>query len=35
MDGNPGPFVFLLQAPGIADQDEKKKFIKVLKEVRV
>ena len=35
MDGSAGPFVFLLQAAGIADQDEKKKFIKVLKEVRV
>ena len=35
MDGSAGPFVFLLQAAGIADQNEKKKFIKVLKEVRV
>lgn len=35
MDGSAGPFVFLLQAAGIAEQDVKKKFIKVLKEVRV
>jgi len=35
MDGSAGPFVFLLQAAGIAEQDVKKKFIKVLKEVKV
>ena len=35
MDGSAGPFVFLLQAAGIAEQDVRKKFIKVLKEVKV
>ena len=33
MDGSAGPFVFLLQAAGLEEQDGMKKFIKVKKEV--
>lgn len=35
MDGSAGPFVFLLQSAGILDQDAPKKFIRVLREVKV
>ena len=35
MDGSSGPFVFLLQSAGIAEQDAAKQFIRVLKEVEV
>ncbi|MFZ5757816.1 MAG: UDP-3-O-acyl-N-acetylglucosamine deacetylase [Pseudomonadota bacterium] len=35
MDGSAGPFVFLLQSAGIAEQKAAKKFIRVKKEVTV
>jgi len=35
MDGSSGPFVFLLQSAGIAEQDAPKHFIRVLREVEV
>ena len=35
MDGSSGPFVFLLQSAGIAEQNAAKRFIRVLKEVEV
>ena len=35
MDGSAGPFVFLLQSAGIAEQDAPKQFIRVLREVEV
>ena len=35
MDGSAGPFVFLLQSAGIAEQDAPKKFIRILKPVEV
>ena len=35
MDGSAGPFVFLIQSAGIAEQDAPKKFIRILSEVRV
>lgn len=35
MDGSAGPFVFLLQSAGIAEQDAAKRFIRIKKEVRV
>jgi UDP-3-O-[3-hydroxymyristoyl] N-acetylglucosamine deacetylase len=35
MDGSAAPFVFLLQAAGIEEQNAPKKFIRVLKQVRV
>lgn len=35
MDGSAATFVFLIQSAGIAEQDKRKKFIKILKEVRV
>lgn len=35
MDGSAGPFVFLIQSAGIFEQDAPKKFIRILKEVRV
>ncbi len=35
MDGSSGPFVFLLQSAGIQEQDAPKKFIHILKEVKV
>ena len=35
MDGSAGPFVFLLQSAGIAEQNAPKKFIRVLKPVEV
>ena len=35
MDGSSGPFVFLLQSAGIAEQDAPKHFIRVLKDVEV
>ena len=35
MDGSSGPFVFLLQSAGIAEQDAPKHFIRILKDVEV
>ncbi|TZF89508.1 UDP-3-O-acyl-N-acetylglucosamine deacetylase [Cognatilysobacter lacus] len=35
MDGSAGPFVFLLQSAGIAEQAAPKRFIRVLREVEV
>ena len=35
MDGSSGPFVFLLQSAGIAEQDAPKRFIRILKDVEV
>src|SRR5277367_3326835 len=35
MDGSAGPFVFLLQSAGIEEQNSPKRFIRVLKPVRV
>ncbi len=35
MDGSAGPFVFLLQSSGIVDQDAPKKFIRIVRKVRV
>lgn len=35
MDGSAGPFVFLLQSAGIEEQEAPKKFIRILKPVRV
>jgi len=35
MDGSAAPFVFLLQAAGIEEQNAPKRFIRVLKEIRV
>ena len=35
MDGSAGPFVFLLQSAGIEEQDVPKKFIRILKPVKV
>jgi UDP-3-O-[3-hydroxymyristoyl] N-acetylglucosamine deacetylase len=35
MDGSAGPFVFLLQSAGIAEQDEAKKFVRITKPIRV
>jgi UDP-3-O-[3-hydroxymyristoyl] N-acetylglucosamine deacetylase len=35
MDGSAGPFVFLLQSAGIEEQNAPKRFIRVLKPVRV
>ena len=35
MDGSAGPFVFLIQAAGIAEQDAPKKFIRVTRPVTV
>ena len=35
MDGSAGPFVFLLQSAGIAEQDAPKTFIRIKKEVTV
>lgn len=35
MDGSSGPFVFLLQSAGIAEQEAPKRFIRVLKDVEV
>ena len=35
MDGSAGPFVFLIQSAGIADQSAAKKFIRIKKEVSV
>ncbi|MDX1454454.1 MAG: UDP-3-O-acyl-N-acetylglucosamine deacetylase [Gammaproteobacteria bacterium] len=35
MDGSAGPFVFLLQSAGIAEQDAAKRFIRIKKPVRV
>jgi UDP-3-O-[3-hydroxymyristoyl] N-acetylglucosamine deacetylase len=35
MDGSAGPFVFLLQSAGIEEQDAPKRFVKILKTVRV
>ena len=35
MDGSAGPFVFLLQSAGIAEQDAPKRFIRILKDVEV
>lgn len=35
MDGSAGPFVFLLQSAGIAEQDAPKKFIRIKREVKL
>src|SRR5690554_4429163 len=35
MDGSAGPFVFLLQSAGIAEQEAPKEFIRILREVSV
>ncbi|MBE9548011.1 MAG: UDP-3-O-acyl-N-acetylglucosamine deacetylase [Proteobacteria bacterium] len=35
MDGSAGPFVFLLQSAGIAEQKQAKKFIRIIKPVEV
>ena len=35
MDGSAGPFVFLLQSAGIAEQDAPKRFIRIIREVEV
>ncbi len=35
MDGSAGPFVFLIQSAGLEEQDEPKKFIRILREVTV
>ncbi|WP_148861792.1 UDP-3-O-acyl-N-acetylglucosamine deacetylase [Marinobacter fonticola] len=35
MDGSAGPFVFLLQSAGIAEQDSPKRFIRIKREVTV
>jgi UDP-3-O-[3-hydroxymyristoyl] N-acetylglucosamine deacetylase len=35
MDGSAGPFVFLLQSAGIAEQEAPKRFIRILKPVEV
>ncbi|WP_372015849.1 UDP-3-O-acyl-N-acetylglucosamine deacetylase [Pseudoxanthomonas sp. 10H] len=35
MDGSSGPFVFLLQSAGVAEQDAPKRFIRILKDVEV
>jgi UDP-3-O-[3-hydroxymyristoyl] N-acetylglucosamine deacetylase len=35
LDGSASPFIFLLQSAGIIEQDKPKKFIKLLKTVRV
>ena len=35
MDGSSGPFVFLLQSAGIAEQDAPKRFLRILKTVEV
>lgn len=34
MDGSAAPFVFLLQSAGIREQEEKKRFVRILKPVR-
>lgn len=35
MDGSAGPFVFLLQAAGVMEQDEPKQYIRIKKPIRV
>ena len=35
MDGSAGPFVFLMQSAGIAEQNAAKKFVRILKPVKV
>src|SRR5207342_1055337 len=35
MDGSAGPFVFLLQSAGLEEQSAPKRFVRVLKTVRV
>src|SRR6187200_3401415 len=35
MDGSAGPFVFLLQSAGIAEQDKPKRFARILRRVEV
>ncbi len=35
MDGSAGPFVFLLQSAGIKEQNNSKKFIRILKPIEV
>ncbi|MBA2778756.1 UDP-3-O-acyl-N-acetylglucosamine deacetylase [Billgrantia kenyensis] len=35
MDGSAGPFVFLIQSAGIAEQDAPKKFIRIKREVSI
>ncbi len=35
MDGSAGPFVFLLQSAGVAEQDAPKRFLRILKTVEV
>lgn len=35
MDGSAGPFVFLLQSAGVAEQDSPKQYIRIIKPIRV
>lgn len=35
MDGSAGPFVFLIQAAGIAEQDAPKRFVRILQRIEV
>ena len=35
MDGSAGPFVFLLQSAGIEEQDKAKRFIRILKPIKI
>lgn len=35
MDGSAGPFVFLIQSAGVEEQNAAKKFIKIIKQVKV
>ena len=35
MDGSAGPFVFLLQSAGLAEQEAPKRFIRIVREVEV
>ena len=35
MDGSAGPFVFLLQSAGIEEQDKAKRFIRIIKPIKV
>src|SRR6185503_15052435 len=35
MDGSAGPFVFLLQSAGLEEQNSAKKFVRILKRVKV
>jgi UDP-3-O-[3-hydroxymyristoyl] N-acetylglucosamine deacetylase len=35
MDGSAGPFVFLLQSAGVQEQDKPKRYIRIIKQIRV